>query len=84
MRYWVAGERVPVTLLPRVLFHTSSTGRPLVGGEHDHPGDGILLRGVAADDACDEHVGDHAEDFGDDVAGDQHGGASPAGEVGKP
>ena len=30
MRYWVAGERVPVTLLPRVLFHTSSTGRPLV------------------------------------------------------
>ena len=54
------------------------------GGEHDHPGDGILLRGVAADDAGDEHVGDHAEDFGDDVAGDQHGGAGPAGEVGDP
>ena len=43
-----------------------------------------MLRGVAADDAGDEHVGDHAEDFGDDVAGDQHGGAGPAGEVGDP
>ena len=41
-----------------------------------------MLRGVATNDAGDEHVGDHAEDFGDDVAGDQHDEAGPASEVG--